>query len=583
MYYNNIYFENSLLSILISIFLSLIIISFSLSPVIIKKKQINFFSNYQPIILFFLFFLLVTVVFDFLILFKSKEIMKFFFITFLFLTLLYILNLKIYKNNQKFKNFLDLKDKKLLYLFFLVFFLVSLLPISDADSIAIHQLLANFIYLNGLDKINLLKDVEFLSLSNSEILLIISPILKIENFGALLNFLSFFLFSLIIYKKKRNFIYFLISCPLMIFLVSTQKLQLFFGILYLVLFILINEKLIKKKLEIFIFILLLAFYASAKINYILFALPLYIYFLLVNKDQLRLITYYSLTIFFIVFCPIFLIKYIYFGNPVAPFFDNLFSSGRDVYESYALSLRSSEGWLLTKSYQPFLRPFLPTTIYQLSSSFGLLFFLFLINIDLHKKTKFFPILIILLIISTGQILPRYYLEAFLILSFYYSTNRISFITNIIKNIQLVFVIGFSTFFLFLAYLNLNVLKDKTNFLEKFSMTYFNSQQYKKIDLKENILDLSEARTSIFFDNRIFSTRYLQNQKLLVNKLNSDLLNFIDENSIKYIVTSNESEPILKCLNLEKIGEILKKTPVRNFLVEIKIYKSYVYKINNLNC
>ena len=509
--------------------------------------------------------------------------MKFFFITFLFLTLLYILNLKIYKNNQKFKNFLDLKDKKLLYLFFLVFFLVSLLPISDADSIAIHQLLANFIYLNGLDKINLLKDVEFLSLSNSEILLIISPILKIENFGALLNFLSFFLFSLIIYKKKRNFIYFLISCPLMIFLVSTQKLQLFFGILYLVLFILINEKLIKKKLEIFIFILLLAFYASAKINYILFALPLYIYFLLVNKDQLRLITYYSLTIFFIVFCPIFLIKYIYFGNPVAPFFDNLFSSGRDVYESYALSLRSSEGWLLTKSYQPFLRPFLPTTIYQLSSSFGLLFFLFLINIDLHKKTKFFPILIILLIISTGQILPRYYLEAFLILSFYYSTNRISFITNIIKNIQLVFVIGFSTFFLFLAYLNLNVLKDKTNFLEKFSMTYFNSQQYKKIDLKENILDLSEARTSIFFDNRIFSTRYLQNQKLLVNKLNSDLLNFIDENSIKYIVTSNESEPILKCLNLEKIGEILKKTPVRNFLVEIKIYKSYVYKINNLNC
>ena len=431
MYYNNIYFENSLLSILISIFLSLIIISFSLSPVIIKKKQINFFSNYQPIILFFLFFLLVTVVFDFLILFKSKEIMKFFFITFLFLTLLYILNLKIYKNNQKFKNFLDLKDKKLLYLFFLVFFLVSLLPISDADSIAIHQLLANFIYLNGLDKINLLKDVEFLSLSNSEILLIISPILKIENFGALLNFLSFFLFSLIIYKKKRNFIYFLISCPLMIFLVSTQKLQLFFGILYLVLFILINEKLIKKKLEIFIFILLLAFYASAKINYILFALPLYIYFLLVNKDQLRLITYYSLTIFFIVFCPIFLIKYIYFGNPVAPFFDNLFSSGRDVYESYALSLRSSEGWLLTKSYQPFLRPFLPTTIYQLSSSFGLLFFLFLINIDLHKKTKFFPILIILLIISTGQILPRYYLEAFLILSFYYSTNRISFITNII--------------------------------------------------------------------------------------------------------------------------------------------------------
>ena len=583
MYYNKIYFENSLLSILISIFLSLVIISFSLTPLIIKKKQINFFSNYQPIILFFLFFLLVTVVFNFLILLKLNQIIKFFFITFLILIFLYIFNQKINNDNQKLKNFFNFKDKKLLYIFFLVFFLISLLPISDADSIAIHQLLANFIYLNGLDNINLLKNVEFLSLSNSEILLIISPILKIENLGALLNFLSFFLFSLIIFKKKKNFIYFLISCPLMIFLVSTQKLQLFFGILYLVLFILVNENLIKKKLEIFIFILLIAFYASAKINYILFAIPLFIYFLVANKEKLKLIFYYSLTIFFIVFCPFFLIKYIYFGNPVAPFFDNLFFGGRDVYNSYALALRSTEGWLLSKSYQPFLRPFIPTTISQLSSSFGLLFFLFLINIDLQKKTKFFPILIILLIIFTGQILPRYYLEAFLILSFYYSISKFSLITNIIKNIQLFFVIGFSIIFLYLAYFNLNVLKDKTKFLEKFSMTYFNSQQYKKIDLKENVLDLNEARTSIFFENRVFSTRYLLNQQLSDNDFNSDLLNFIGENNIKYIVASNDSEPMLKCLNLEKKGEILKKIPVRNFLVEKKIYKSYLYKINYLNC
>ena len=209
--------------------------------------------------------------------------------------------------------------------------------------------------------------------------------------------------------------------------------------------------------------------------------------------------------------------------------------------------------------------------------------MFLINIDLHKKTKFLPILIILLIISTGQILPRYYLEAFLILSFYYSLNKFTLITDIIKNIQLVFVMGFSIIFLFLAYFNLNVLKDKTKFLEKFSMTYFNSQQHKRINLKDNILDLGEARTSIFFENRIFSTRYLQNQKLLNNDSNYDLLNFIDENDIKYIVVDNDLKPLLKCLNLEKIGEILKKTPVRNFLVEKKIHKSYLYKISNLNC
>ena len=106
---------------------------------------------------------------------------------------------------------MNLKKKKLFYLIFSVFFLITLLPISDADSISIHQLLANYIYLNGLDNINLYKDVEFLSLSNSEILLIVSPILKIENFGALLNFLSFFLLSIIVYKKKKITFYIFFS------------------------------------------------------------------------------------------------------------------------------------------------------------------------------------------------------------------------------------------------------------------------------------------------------------------------------------------------------------------------------------
>ncbi len=583
MYYNNIYFENPLFSFFISIFLSLIIIFFSLSPVVIKKKQINFFSNYQPIILFFLFFSFVTVIFNFLILFKLNMIMNVIFIFFLFVTSLYVFYYKIYKNNKRKKDILKLNDKKFLYSIFLIFFLISFLPISDADSIAIHQLLANYVYFNGLEKINLLKNIEFLSLSNSEILLIISPILKLENFGALLNVLSFFIFSLIIFKKKNNFFYFLISCPLIIFLISTQKLQLFFGILYLVLFILVNENLIKKKLEIFIFISLLAFYASAKISYILFAIPLYIYFLVFKKDEFKLIIFYSLIVFFIVFSPIFFIKYIYFGNPIAPFFDDLFSSGREAYQSYALSLRSSEGWLLTKNYQSFLRPFIPTTISQLSSSFGLLFLLFLINIDLHKKTKFFPILIILLVISTGQILPRYYLEAFLILSFYCSINKFPLITKIIKDIQLIFVLSFSIIFLFYSYFNLNVLDDKTKFLEKFSITYFNSQQYKNIDLRANILDLNEPRTSIFFHDKIFSTRYLYNQKLLNKNFKSEVLDYIDKNDVKYIVVDNDLKPMLNCLNLEKIGEISKKIAIRNFLVEKKILKSYLYKLNNSNC
>ena len=276
MYYNNIYFENPLFGFFISIFLFVIIVGVCFSNIIIKRKQIYLFSIYQPIIFFFLIFSSIVVGLNFLIILKLDSIINIFLKIFLLFITFYFFYSRFYVKNNKydFVRIFEFKKKKLFYLIFLIFFLITLLPISDADSISIHQLLANYIYLNGLDNINLYKDVEFLSLSNSEILLIVSPILKIENFGALINFLSFFLLSIIVYKKKNNFLYFLFSCPLIILLISTQKLQLFFGILYLTLFILVNENLIKKKLEIFIFIFLLAFYASAKINYVLFAIPL---------------------------------------------------------------------------------------------------------------------------------------------------------------------------------------------------------------------------------------------------------------------------------------------------------------------
>ena len=58
---------------------------------------------------------------------------------------------------------------------------------------------------------------------------------------------------------------------------------------------------------------------------------------------------------------------------------------------------------------------------------------------------------------------------------------------------------------------------------------------------------------------------------------------MDKNDVKYIVVDNDLKPMLNCLNLEKIGEISKKIAIRNFLVEKKILKSYLYKLNNSNC
>ncbi len=124
--------------------------------------------------------------------------------------------------------------------------------------------------------------------------------------------------------------------------------------------------------------------------------------------------------FLLTLLPVLLIKYNYFGNPVTPFFDDIFNKGRPIIESFALSIRSSEGWLLNPDdIRIYIKPFIPTSLSSLSSSLGILFIFFLFNFSLLRKLNYYPLIIIILIISTGQILPRYYFEAFLILAFFY--------------------------------------------------------------------------------------------------------------------------------------------------------------------
>jgi hypothetical protein len=106
------------------------------------------------------------------------------------------------------------------------------MPISDADSIALHlNIPGQIINYNELN-IDLKKNLENILISNTETLLTLSYVFKSDNFGSQLNLFALFIFF-IIFKKNRFFFYLLLCSPLIIFFVSTQKLQLFFGLLYL--------------------------------------------------------------------------------------------------------------------------------------------------------------------------------------------------------------------------------------------------------------------------------------------------------------------------------------------------------------
>ena len=575
--YNNSFFLNFISTL---IFLVLVII-FCFSKFQVNNKSISLFGNFQPIILFFVIFNIIVFIFNVFIYLNIYLYLKYVFYILIFLFFLLWFFFVKKKNILIINKKVFLKKKEFVILFFFItFFLISILPITDADSIAIHQNLANYIYLNGLEVINLKKNFEFTTLANSEILLILSPILRSDNFGSQLNLFSLLVFFIVSFKYNKSFIFFIFSCPLIVFLLSTQKLQLFFGILYLVLFILVHQNLLKKKIEIFVFILLLAFYSSAKISYILIALPLYFYFLILHKRNLGLILIYSLFVFIIFFTPIFLVKFKYFGNPISPFFESFFNTNSELIKSFAINLRSSEGWL-GKTFDPkiFLKPFIPLSASQLSNTLGLLFLFQLFNLPLLKKMKFIPIVIIASILLTGQLLPRYYFEAFLILSFFYTIKKNNLIDSI-KFLQGSVILIFSIAFVFISYFKTNVVFDKPKFMDRFAYSFYNSKQYNNFKITENILVFPQDRQSMFFKNNIYATRGLYVRFLTRN--NSDaILSFLEENSIKYIIGSDKGLP--GCIVLNKIGDIYQKKSIRNFLLNNKRNNYNIYLIDVKNC
>ena len=578
--YDIIYNNSFLLNFLTSFIFLISIFFFCFSDFNINNKSISIFGKLQPIIIFFSLFCFIVFAFNILIYLNIyiylKEILYFLY----FLFFLFWLSFSKKNNLFNLKKFFLSQKEYLIIFFFIAFFLISILPISDADSIAVHQNLANYIFLNGLEFVNLKKDFEFTTMSNSEVLLILSPILKSDNFGSQLNFFSLVIFFIIFYKYNKSFIFFIFSCPLIIFFISTQKLQLFFGILFLLLFILVHQKLIKNKIEIFLFLLLLSFYASGKISYILISLPLFFYFLFLNKKNLKLILFYSIFIFLFFFLPIFLIKYKFFGNPISPFFNNFFNQNNDLLNSFALNLRSSEGWLKGLNLKILLKPFIPLSFSSLSNTLGIIFLFQLLNLNLLKKTKFIPIMIIFLMLLTGQILPRYYFEAFLILSFFYVVQK-NIIINFFKFSQSAVVLLLSLGFLFMAYIESNVFFQKDKFMNRFSYSFYNNNELEKLNLKGNILVLNQDRQSLFFKDNIYGSRSIYIKSLINVDKDSAIFSFLNENSINYIIGEQYNLP--NCIVLSEIGDIYQKKSIRNFFLNERRKSYNIYSIDTNNC
>lgn len=155
--------------------------------------------------------------------------------------------------------------------------------------------------------------------------------------------------------------------------------------------------------------------------------------------------------------------------------------------------------------------------------------------------------------------------------------------------QFLAIILMSLGFIYYAYIDSNVIQNKEEYMKKYSFTYFNSLEYKKINSKKNILNLVEPRDSIFFNENVFSERtiniinYYNKNTLKNSNLKNNFLNkFILNNSIKFLIVKN-IEQIPDCLGVSKLEDLNYKLGVRNYLRKEKLEKITLFKIKYNNC
>ena len=100
-------------------------------------------------------------------------------------------------------------------------------------------------------------------------------------------------------------------------------------------------------------------------------------------------------------------------------------------------------------------------------------------------------------------------------------------------------------------------------------------------IKKNLwivtLDFSSYRDSIYFKENIYSTRYIDILHNFNNYKEKHIINFIKENSIKYLIVDNYNQ-IPKCVKTKKIDETIRKNSVRNFLIKTKTNNYKIFKI-----
>ena len=309
-------------------------------------------------------------------------------------------------------------DKYLVLFTILALFFLSLAPNTHGDSLGYHFVVAKKLLSSG----NYFADItHFHSLlaGSGEILIAIGLFFGSEQFGSLIQFSGlvsiFGIFKKIDNKSKYYYFLLILTAPIILFLTSTAKPQLFHicaSAVVFSLYFLDNSKNLtnnEEKWKAFLSLLILLVSVNAKFNFIIssFLLSIYIFYIFINNDNYKYFLFTSLSIFLIFYIPIILWKYLNFGGDFTQYF----------YSPFPLNILGFEGFTqyLTRygGENNYLNLIIPKNFNQFTNSIGLaLCYIFLLNFRIKKVRIVFLMIIsyILLNYFFGQIIGRTFLE-----------------------------------------------------------------------------------------------------------------------------------------------------------------------------
>jgi len=422
-----------------------------------------------------------------------------------------------------------IRDQKLLGVLIILlvtfYFFLSIAPVTSGDSVAYHLSMAKYLLSNGkfpsyiYDSSNILGGA-------GELLNAFAISINAYQFTSLINFLGLISIIAIIKKFSENLklnielkqflILCILSCPTLVFLISSSKSQLFstslifFSYAFLVHYF--NEsKNLKEEALLKIFFICNLFCIVAVQTKISFSLSFFLIimnFLLFFRKRIKI---YKFIIIFLILFTFGLIPQTIWKQTIYnyPFYNFLFNPFPLNLPGYLQSFLDAKNYYAEKFP---LSLFIPISLSDLTQFLGLGFFsiFFLIKYKFHNKNIFLFNIFFFIIIYTivGQKSPRFYLEIYFLLILVLSIILKNIYTTISYKILRSSILLQSIFTLCILFVGVftllpGIFSDNLNkkILSKYASGY-NLYKWVNESLPKNSLIITNHRSTYFAEHEV---------------------------------------------------------------------------------